>query len=411
MKVFIGCFDIASILSGLAEGFRDAGHEVTTFVLERNKFYPDVQYDIVQEPFFKAKLNFQDKKIPGPVKAILQHTDNFTSRLALERITDDLIKAYDLFIFIWRPWLPEEKIFKRIKAANKKIVCLHVGSDVRHIAAYKQEFSEDVSLWERFFHEEDLNEKIKKIRLHELFADVIFSVPDQEGLAIRGYNHLHIPLKGMEKIGFQVPGREVPVIVHAPSRSGIKGTSIICKAVEKLQADGYRFEFRLLQNLPNRELLKELTNADILIDEILLHGPGVLSLEAMAAGCIVATRTLNVYKDIFNPPVININPENIYDQLKKLLDDPNKAHLAFKGKAYVEENNRPEKVAQQIISSLVREHQQYTPDFYLRLFELPQGVVLSRENLEMSAKVAGRFFKGDPAVVKNAVRRGLMNSY
>ncbi|MBK8606782.1 MAG: hypothetical protein IPN82_08100 [Chitinophagaceae bacterium] len=71
--------------------------------------------------------------------------------------------------------------------------------------------------------------------------------------------------------------------------------------------------------MPNEDLLKELTHADILIDQIFLHGPGVLGTEAMAAGTLVATRFFEEYKHIFNPPVVDIKPDNIYEKMKHIL--------------------------------------------------------------------------------------------
>lgn len=388
MRVFTGCYDIASVLSGVTEGFRLAGHSVTSFVLERNKFYPDAGYDVIKELPIHSRFRYNEVKIPGFIKAGFQKADSLIYRKQLKRLTHKLIDEHDLFVFIWRPWLDEQYLFPLIKQKGKKIVCLQLGSDVRHIAAYKQEYNEDVSLWEQYFHDEDLNEKIKKIRTQELYADAIFSVPDQVGLAIRGYNHLHIPIRNLNKIRFNIPDRKIPVIIHAPSRSGIKGTSIILATLERLKNEGIEFELRLLQNLPNHELINQLSDADILIDEILLHGPGVLSFEAMAAGTLVVTRTIRNHKDIFDPPVVDIKPYNVYEKIKHiLLNRNNYTDYLEKGRKYVELNNTPKNIAENILCRISVKETDYFPDFFSKKFELSESQTLSAAAKQLNREV------------------------
>ncbi|MBK8785160.1 MAG: glycosyltransferase [Chitinophagaceae bacterium] len=92
--------------------------------------------------------------------------------------------------------------------------------------------------------------------------------------------------------------------------------------------------------MPNEELVKLLSDADILCDELFLHGPGVLSAEAMAAGCAVATRCLNIKP--FQPPVCSITPENISEKLKLLITDIDyRTSLAKAAKIFVDEFNSP----------------------------------------------------------------------
>ncbi len=97
MKVFIGCLDIATILSGLAEGFRNAGHLVTTYVSERNPFYSHISYDIIKEPFFKSRLRYPNKNYPDVVKGILKRSDDLISYFGLQRLNDKIINDHDLF--------------------------------------------------------------------------------------------------------------------------------------------------------------------------------------------------------------------------------------------------------------------------------------------------------------------------
>jgi len=404
MKIFLGCYDIASILSGLAEGFKDLGHSVTTFVFDKNKFYPNIEYDIV----FTSKRG-NEKSILKHIPPIANWLDKRNSELELRKKTNEWINEFDLFIFVWRPWLDEEELFKQIKLAGKKIVCVHSGSDVRHISAYKQQYYEDVKLWEQYFHEEDLNKKIRMVRLHELYANAIFSVPDQEGLAIRPYNHLYLPISKNKKIACNIPARKVPMLVHAPSRSGIKGSTLIIEAVDRLKYEGHQFTFELIQHVTNAELIKKLEEADILVDEVLLHGPGVLSAEAMLAGCAVVTRTLTEHKDVFNPPVHNVNPNNLYNRLKHILDNVNyRIELAEKGKEFAKVHNNPTTIASTILQKLDIGSFDYTPSFYVEEYLLPQNINLTYGNKEASRELAKKYYLGDHAMLDRAMINGLM---
>jgi glycosyltransferase involved in cell wall biosynthesis len=47
-----------------------------------------------------------------------------------------------------------------------------------------------------------------------------------------------------------------------------------------------------LWNISNKEVRKLLTDADILLDELYMHGPGMIGIEAMASGCCVVAKYL-----------------------------------------------------------------------------------------------------------------------
>jgi hypothetical protein len=225
---------------------------------------------------------------------------------------------------------------------------------------------------------------------------------------VRGYNHLHVPLRNINNIEFKIPGRSEPVIIHAPSRSGIKGTRIILDALDKLKCEGFRFELKLLQNLSNLELIRELSDADILIDEIFLHGPGVLSIEAMAAGTLVATRTIGKYKSIFNPPVVDIRPHDVYVKVKDILINRSRyTDYIHKGKEFVMRNNTPGNVAEGLLRSLSNAVTEYVPDFFLNDFKLPTDKKLNPEVLKLNSTVIHKF-RAEQADFNSLSNRGLI---
>jgi hypothetical protein len=392
MRVFIGTEEIASLLSGVAFGFKELGHQVTTYTSAKNKFYATYKYDIVRGTLIDDAIHYWNWNfLPARLKDYCKRVDTLLTMPYLKWKSKKLIREHDVFIFIWRPWLPESYLFPLIKKAGKKIICMHVGTDVRHVSAFEQQYGIDTSGWGDYFLKDNLEPKIQKIRYQELYADLFYSLPDQAGLYLRGYKHLSLALDKNKKIAFNIPARKKPLIVHAPSRSGIKGTSIINAAIDRLKNEGYEFEYKLIENMPNTELVQLLTEADILCDELFLHGPGVLSAEAMAAGCVAATRCLNVPP--FQPPVCAITPENVYEKLKLLITDLDyRVGLATAGKKFVDEFNDPVKIVAKMINDLTNNPaNDYKSDFFIQKFQLPGNIKLSQKTKDLTRQVVEKY--------------------
>jgi hypothetical protein len=409
MNIFIGTEEIASVITDLAYGFKKLGHQVTTYTQTKNKFYTNSKYDIVRGDIFNNIFNYHNSKIlPANIKYYIARIDQAFSAPFIAIRNKKIIKEHDLFIFIWHPWLPESYLFPALKKKGKKIVCIHVGSDVRYTAAFEQEYQIDASGWEAFFQNDSLNYKIKKVRYHELYADQIYSVPDQAGLYLRGYNHFRVPLRNEKNIVFNIPARKVPLIIHAPSRSGIKGTAIINETIEQLKKDGIDLEYKCIQNMPNDELLKLLSDADILCDELNLHGPGMLSAEAMTAGCAVATRCLNIAP--FQPPVCSVTPQNLYEKLKLLITDIDyRIKLANAGKKFVEDFNNPVNFAAKILGDLEQDKKcDYDSHFYMEKFRLPADTVLSDTSKHLTKLVVEKYGLQSQVLTNDLKKRGLI---
>jgi hypothetical protein len=409
MRIFIGTEEIASLLSDLAFGFKELGHKVTTYASAKNKFYTTHKYDVVRGTLVNDIIHYWNWNfLPKRLKDYFNRVDKLISIPYLKWKNKKLIKEHDLFIFIWRPWLNESYLFPMLKKMGKKIICLHVGTDVRHISAFEQQYHVDTSGWGDFFKTDKLGRKIRKIRYHELYADIIYSVPDQTGLYLRAYNHFRLSLSKDKKIIFKIPARKKPLILHAPSRSAIKGTAIINETIERLKNEGYELDYTLIENMPNEELLQLLTEADILCDELFLHGPGVLSAEAMAAGCAVATRCLNIPP--FQPPVCSITPENLYEKLKLLITDVDyRVELATAGKNFVDEFNDPVKIAGKMIKDLANTAAyDYKSDFFMKKFQLPENSKLTKKTKDLTKEVIEKYALQKEAVEYELEKRELI---
>jgi glycosyltransferase involved in cell wall biosynthesis len=77
---------------------------------------------------------------------------------------------------------------------------------------------------------------------------------------------------------------EGPLVIHAPTHRGVKGTRFVVEAVDKLRREGIRFRFQLIEGLPHNEARKLFERADLLIDQLWLGWYGGLAVELMALG-------------------------------------------------------------------------------------------------------------------------------
>jgi len=168
---------------------------------------------------------------------------------------------------------------------------------------------------------------------------------------------------------------------------------VILATLNRLKNEGIPIEITLLSGVPHEQLKIVLEESDVLVDELILHGPGMLGLEAMASGCAVATRFLDGYSNVFNAPVCSINPQNIYEQLKRLLtDNEYRAELTQKGREFVNKMDSAT-VASNVLQTLMNKSgsPDYFPRFYLTNYKMPQGMAINEENLRLTSEVIRKF--------------------
>jgi glycosyltransferase involved in cell wall biosynthesis len=84
--------------------------------------------------------------------------------------------------------------------------------------------------------------------------------------------------------------------------------------------------------------MESIRNADILIDQMTAGWYGLISVEAMALGkTTVCFLNDELYKYIADIPIINLNPDNLTEGLKKLISEREKLQEYGKaGRKFVE---------------------------------------------------------------------------
>lgn len=301
--------------------------------------------------------------------------------------------------------------FKYLHNANKKIVQIFFGGDARCWEAFNQEYKIDISTIEKHpINNENFNLILTRLRKAELYSNAIYSLPDQSGLAIRPFFRLYMPFE-CEKYKFISQGRDVPVVVHIESKQPYKGEPFIFEAIERLRNEGLQFEFHNYKNLSHKQVIEVLENADILVDEVMIFGPGTLSYEAIACGCAVATKVQpgHLAKDF----MCNLEIENIQHPLRDFIINK-ELRIQNLQKAYdlLKNINNPENIAKDILQKVnLNEHDfaihDFQPRYFLERYTLPEGHIVSEKNKKLTRMVFDKYVN-DPVLRQSLIDRNLM---
>ncbi len=379
MKIALRGHETCGLIGNLAAEFRRRGHDVLTIALP-HKFFPGQfdydPYDLLAQSLARGIRPARLADLGA--KALWEITPRGYQAIE-RRIERSLLRGVDLLVQVWAGLPREAPLFAALRRQGTRIASLFMGSDVREYNMFFRQY--DVGAWTfpAEYFRVPLAEKLATLRRHELYADALFSVPDQMGLALRPYYHLQVPLE-LSTMRYSVPGRERPRVLHAPSIPHVKGTDVIERALDALRADGVDFEFVSVRNVAHSTLLDQLADADVVVDELVGHGPGWLGFEAMASGCAVATRYLSDSPPCFRPPVIAIDQHNIATRLRELLTDRGlRIRLAEAGRAYVECNNSIQLVTDSLVAKALHPggaECDYVPD-YLTTTYVPENEAIA----------------------------------
>jgi len=163
--------------------------------------------------------------------------------------------------------------------------------------------------------------------------------------------------------------RRRPLVLHAPTHKGAKGTRFLLEAVNRLQREGVSFDLELVENLPHHEAQRRYRAADIVVDQLLAGWYGGFAVEAMALGkpviAYLRESDLHVLPREMRTaiPVINAMPATIYDVLKEWLTVRRHA-LSRRGRAgrsYVENWHDARTIAKRLIYDYVEILQNHSP--------------------------------------------------
>lgn len=260
---------------------------------------------------------------------------------------------YDLIHFHYSTfYLPFQLDLKIAKFFKKKVIIQYWGSDVIQTdIAQKYTLIDDNALFEVY---SGLNNENKRNFLKEVQKLVDISVVGDYSLLVYSPESCvirqAIDLALFDYVGVS-PKKEEILIVHAPTKRNLKGTSYVIATIERLKSEKFQISFKLIENLPHNEAIKIYREADIVIDDIVQGPYGILAIECMAFGKPVLDYINEAFIDYYpDLPIVNTNPDNLYNNVRFLLENPEiRVELGRAGRKYVELNHDAEIIAAQLM--------------------------------------------------------------
>lgn len=135
--------------------------------------------------------------------------------------------------------------------------------------------------------------------------------------------------------------RERPVVLHVPSRAGLKGTVQIEATMARLHEEGI-IEYREVHGVPAAEMPQLYAGADIVLDQFLAGSYGVAACEALAAGRVVighvADEVRRKVQELtgHDVPIVQARMTKLEATLRRIVADREEARvLARRGPEFV----------------------------------------------------------------------------
>lgn len=244
-----------------------------------------------------------------------------------------------------------------LRLFNKKIIMVYCGSEARLICveeqrnpyAYLLKITKNNPIYDA--------RKVRMMKWHGLWANKVMAPRNLYDSVIKVIDGKKIDRKiWLHNVGFDTDmcdeavirtANAVPVIIHAPSEKGIKGTRFVNEAIDELRRRGIPFEYKELHGVSNKEVHKQIKLSDIVIDQFLLGAIGTFSFEGMGLGKPVVSYIVPdvVVRDMPDCPVYHANIDNLADRLQDLLVDRElREQLGRRGVAFVKKHLDKDKI-------------------------------------------------------------------
>lgn len=191
--------------------------------------------------------------------------------------------------------------------ANVKVVVMPYGGDVQNLLVcpnltYKHTMSIDYPSFR--FLQSKIASQVKlwtKYATHVISGcDWVYYMYHWDTLMLA---HFSIDLKKFEpyRNSAQIISSSPLKILHAPNHRAIKGTQFFVKAVEELRAEGYAVELILMEKQSNSDVLKMMSQVDLVADQLIIGWYAMFALEAMAMGkpvlCYLRDDLIKLYEN------------------------------------------------------------------------------------------------------------------
>jgi hypothetical protein len=364
-KIFIGPVEIAGIAGGLVSGFSKLG-----IYAEANFSYP---YPFQSIPIVSHWI-FNVWQLLGAARA---HTSksNLVRKAALVLLHNTWgwlifirsLPRFNAFFFLGGQTITNSNLeLWFLKCLRKKIIFIYTGSDSRPPYIDGGRFPVSSSRPSAKYLNTLTRRCKKKLGLHEKFADYLVNSPASAQFHERYYINwfaLGIPKLINSSVFYDKKPQDSVRIVHSPSNSGVKGTSVIIATLDRLRDKGYLIDWINIQGKPNSVVLDELSRCDFVIDQLYSDTPlatfateaAFFGKPAVVGGFFASDVSSTIQADEI-PPSLFVLPEFIELAIERMIiDNSFRCELGQKAKQFVESKWAVELVAGRYLKLLENE--------------------------------------------------------
>ncbi|WP_421790298.1 glycosyltransferase [Hyphobacterium sp.] len=148
-------------------------------------------------------------------------------------------------------------------------------------------------------------------------------------------------------------------IVHAPSDTGIKGTTQVLQALQAMKDRGWPIDIDVVSGLTYPDALERYRAADLCIDQVLAGWYGAVAVECMALGkpvaCYIRPEDLANVRNQFTAalPIYPLSLASLEEDLQRLLED--KENWPARGRAsqsFIQQHHNAEALAKRLLETL-----------------------------------------------------------
>ena len=276
-----------------------------------------------------------------------------------KRCLNESIAWADIVHWYYEPViLRTARFIDLVHRLNKPAVIEWIGSDIRigedlsrHNSYYKKQIEQDYPYRsETKAHSRLMQKKFKDAGFFSLVRPELEEFIQQDI-----FPHYHT-INNRVNVSSYSPlypslSKKKPVIVHPVTARSAKGTSYVLDAIDRLRKK-YEFDFILLEGIPHANVILKMSEADILIDQLIIGAFGTTTLEGMALGkpTVCYLDDVLIKKLPSDCPIVNANPDTIYSALESLLSNPeSRNNIGMRSRKYVEEHHDADKIAAQLM--------------------------------------------------------------
>lgn len=359
MRICLGFGEICGYYGLLHKGFSQLGVESVHIQLGQHPFaYDD---DATRRHFLdRLVCRIHRFRVENRLPVLVDRSIGLFRQILIGLLAIDAAIRYDSFIVC--AYSPQYKILAVIaRLLRKPVITVLHGSDVRppFINGLYFEFCQCPKKL--------ISLTLKKLRLAKFVESysthVVSHAPNSQFLTRPFVNWLRIGIPMTSDLPTErIRSNRSIKIVHAPSRLLQKGTEIFRGIVADLKAKGHLVEFVELIDKNNREVLLNLSDADLVLDELYSDSPmATFATEASYFSCATIACGYIASSDLFLPsellpPTIFCRPEQAASEVESLLNNVDRLQqVAQKCRHYVKTKWSPHLVALRFMALLKNE--------------------------------------------------------